>query len=77
MISQYGGCQSISLTSEQKGELMPDQREGIIPREVDREATIPSYLDDYLKSGISNALRKIEQQKELMKDLRLELSETM
>ncbi len=56
---------------------MADQRVDIILQEVDQEYTIPSYMEDYVKRGIISALRKIDQQKELMKDLRLELSETM
>ncbi len=51
---------------------MADKRIGIILEEVDQEYTIPSYMEDYVKRGIARALKKIDQQKELLVDIMME-----
>jgi hypothetical protein len=56
---------------------MADHRIDIIMEEIDREYSIPSYLEDNVKRGIARALKRIDQQKELLSDLKLELTETM
>jgi hypothetical protein len=55
-----------------KGDLMVVQRVGIILEEVDQEYSIPSYMEDYVKRGIVKALKKIDQQQELLRDIMLE-----
>ncbi len=56
---------------------MADQRINIILEEVDEEFSIPSYMESYVKRGIARALKRIDQQKELLNDLKLELTEAM
>jgi hypothetical protein len=51
---------------------MVDKRVNIILEEVDKEYTIPTYMEDYVKRGIAKALKKIDQQQELLKDIMLE-----
>lgn len=51
---------------------MADIRVDIILEEVDQEYSIPSYMEDYVKRGIARALKKIDQQQELLRDLMLE-----
>ena len=54
---------------------MADKRIDIILQEVDSECSIPSYMEDYVKCGIARALKKIDQQKELLYDLMAEQQE--
>lgn len=54
---------------------MADKRVNIILEEVDQEFSIPSYMEDYVKRGIARALKKIDQDKELLADLMLERQE--
>ena len=60
-----------------QGGNMADQRIDIILEEVDQEFSIPSYMESYVKRGIARALKRIDQQRELLSDLKLELTETM
>lgn len=48
---------------------MADKRIDIILQEVDQEYSIPSYMEDYVKRGIAKALRKIDQDRELLRDI--------
>lgn len=48
---------------------MVDKRINIILEEVDQEYSIPSYMEDYVKRGIARALKKIDQQQQLLRDL--------
>jgi hypothetical protein len=43
---------------------MIDKRVDIILKEVDQVYTIPTYMEEYVKSGIDKALKKIDQDKE-------------
>jgi hypothetical protein len=54
---------------------MADQRVNIILEEVDQEYSIPSYMEDYVKRGITRALKKIDQQQELLRDIMQEQQE--
>ncbi len=45
---------------------MTDKRIDIILQEVDQEYSIPSYMEDYVMCGIARALKKIDQDKELL-----------
>ena len=56
---------------------MADKRIDIILEEVDQEYSIPSYMEEYVKRGIARALKQIDQQKELLNDIMMELKETM
>jgi hypothetical protein len=56
---------------------MTDKRIDIILEEVDQEYSIPTYMEDYIKRGITRALKKIDQQQELLKDIMLEQKEGM
>ena len=56
---------------------MPDNRIDIILHEVDQEYSIPSYMEDYVRRGITRALKKIDLQKDLLNDLMMEQQETM
>ncbi|MDF2537702.1 MAG: hypothetical protein K0S76_723 [Herbinix sp.] len=55
---------------------MADKRVDIILEEVDQEYTIPSYMEDYVKRGIAKALKKIDMNQELLRDLAMEQRET-
>lgn len=54
---------------------MADQRINIIMEEVDQEYSIPSYMEEYVKRGIARALKRIDQQRELLADLMMEQRE--
>ncbi len=54
---------------------MTDKRVSIILQEVDQEYSIPAYMEDYVKRGIARALKKIDQDKELLVDLMAEQRE--
>ncbi len=55
---------------------MADKRIDIILQEVDQEYAIPSYMEDYVKRGIAKALKKIDQDRDLLQDLAMEQKET-
>lgn len=55
---------------------MADMRIDIILQEVDQEYSIPSYMEEDVKRGIAKALKKIDQQQELLNDLKMEQMET-
>lgn len=54
-----------------------DKRVDIILQEVDQEYSIPSYMEYYVKRGITRALKKIDQQRDMLKDIMMEQLETM
>lgn len=54
-----------------------DKRVNITLQEVDQEYSIPSYLKDNVKCGITRALKQINSQKDLLNDLMMEQLETM
>jgi hypothetical protein len=56
---------------------MVDKRVDIVLHEVDSEYGIPSYMEDYVKRGIARALKKIDEQKDLLNDIMMEQQETM
>jgi len=56
---------------------MADKRVDIILQEVDKEYSVPSYMESYVRRGIARALKKIDAQSELLKDIMLEQTETM
>ncbi|MDF2544340.1 MAG: hypothetical protein K0S47_4058 [Herbinix sp.] len=55
---------------------MADKRVDIILQEVDQEYSIPSYIEGDVKRGVAKALKKIDQDRELLRDLALEQRET-
>jgi hypothetical protein len=55
---------------------LADKRVDIILHEVDQEYSNPSYMEG-LGRGITRALQKIDDQKSLLDDLRMEQRETM
>lgn len=56
---------------------MADKRVDIILKEVDQEYSIPTYMEDYVKRGITRALKPIDSQTDLLNDIMMEQRETM
>ncbi len=54
---------------------MADKRVDIILQEVNNEFSIPTYMEDYVKRGIARALKKIDQDKDLLVDISLKQQE--
>jgi hypothetical protein len=55
---------------------MADKRVDIILQEVDEEYTIPCHVQKHIRLGIERALKKIDQDQELLHDLTMEQRET-